>query len=112
MDTETAQNVFISSGFPLGRLISGSKSGYSRAHPTHTTVFNSNVVAWSLGKIWFGDLDLTTDGETLKIIARKIKEPLYVLYEMDARFGEENCPIEVLVGKAAWNTTQEIPGKE
>jgi len=112
MNNEQILEVFGEHGLYSGRMVSPSKSSYHRRNKTHVTVFNANVITWNGGKVWFGDLDLTVDGQTLKEIADKIKEPLYVLYEMDARFGEENRPIEVLVGKAMWDTTKEILGEE
>jgi len=34
------------------------------------------------------------------------------LWEWDARFGEENTPIDKLLKKAVWNTTDQPPTKE
>lgn len=77
-----------------GRLLSGSKSGYSQAHPNNKALFNANIVIESKGKIWYGDIDLTTESDKLIEIAKELNENLYVLYEMDCRFDAENWPIE------------------
>ena len=61
------------------------------------------------GKVWYGDLNLTLDWIVLKSIADSINAPLYVLWEMDARFGEEMKSITDLIEKAVWNTTEDKP---
>jgi hypothetical protein len=75
-----------------GRMISGSKSGYRNRFPDNRPVFNANVCVES-GKIWYGDLDLTLDGEKLQQLADELDEKVYVLYEMDARFENEESPL-------------------
>jgi len=75
----------------MGRMISGSKTFYREAHPTHVVVFNSNVCT-DRGKIWYGDIDITLTEERLKKLSLALKEKLYVLYEMDGRFENENSP--------------------
>ena len=85
-----------------GRIIAGSK----RAPEGQKCVWNSNVVIKSQGKVWFGDLNLTKEGNLLKKIAVSIGEPLYVLREMDCRFGTENDPVETVIAKAVWNTNE------
>jgi len=84
----------------MGRMISGSKSGYRERYPNNNVVFNANIVTESRGKIWYGDLDITCDEESLRSIATELKEPLYILREMDARFENENQTIEFYKGKA------------
>ena len=64
------------------------------------------------GKVWYGDLNLTEDYKTLKKIAESLNTDLYVLWEMDARFGEEMKPLNELLDKAVWNTTEDNPTKE
>lgn len=77
-----------------GRMISGSKSGYRERHPDNLAIFNANICV-EKSKIWFGDIDLTLSADDLKSIAAETGETLYVLYEMDARFeNEENPKIE------------------
>lgn len=75
-------------GWP-GRMISGSKSGYRRVYPENFVIFNANLCTQK-EKIWYGDLDLTKDKDILSEIAKELNETLYVLYEMDARFENEN----------------------
>jgi len=82
-------------GYP-GRMISGSKSGYRDRHPDNFAIFNSNICTES-GKVWFGDIDLTLQKEALCELAKAHNETIYVLYEMDARFENEETP---LLGKA------------
>ena len=77
--------------FIVGRCL-GSKSGYVARHPGHDVVFNANLVTKGRGKVWHGDIDLTTDGEALKRFAARLGEAVYVLYEMDGRFGNEEDP--------------------
>jgi hypothetical protein len=85
---KTAQSIL---GYP-GRMMSASKSGYNKNYPANVAVFNSNVVTEKLGKIWFGDIDLTLDGDKLKALAETLGEKVYVLREMAARFENENSP--------------------
>lgn len=85
---EKAQSLL---GYP-GRMVSGSKSGFSRIYPAHVPVFNGNLCTKSLGKIWYGDLDITMDEDKIKELSKILNEPIYVLYERDARFNHENNP--------------------
>ena len=98
--------VLESRGFNMGRMISASKSGYP---PHNFAIFNANIITLSEGKIWYGDLDLTEDGEKLKDIAAETGETLFVLREPDARFGKENDTPKVLAARAVWDITQDIP---
>ena len=72
-----------------GRMISGSKI----APKGHVCVFNANLCTKSGGKFWFGDIDLTDDGEKLKALAAEKGEDIYVLRERDARFTNEAKPL-------------------
>lgn len=92
--------LFASHGFVMGRMISGSKSGYRDRYPDHFVIFNANIVTESRGKVWFGDLDLDLDVFKLMEVAKDLKEPLYILYEMDARFENENAPFEFYKNRA------------
>jgi hypothetical protein len=71
-----------------GRMISGNKTGPKG----HVCVFNANVCIKSKGKIWFGDLDLTSDLPDLQQLAAELGETVYVLREKDARFQNESNP--------------------
>lgn len=92
--------LFADHGFIMGRMISGSKSGYMERNPGNKVVFNANIVIKSRGKVWYGDLDLTKDLEDLRFVAFDLKEPLYVLREMDARFENENQSFKYYESKA------------
>jgi len=82
--------IFEKHGLYSGRMISGTKSGPEG----HICVFNSNVVVENGGKIWYGDLDVTAEFDTLKEIADEIGQDLYILREHDARFDNENAGIK------------------
>jgi hypothetical protein len=64
------------------------------------------------GKVWYGDLNLTEDYLVLREISECLNTTLYVLWESDGRFGEENKPIDELIKKAVWNTDEPNPTKE
>lgn len=74
-----------------GRLVSGSKSSYRMNHPDNFVIFNSNICT-KIGKIWCGDIDLTKSKQDLLDIAEATGEELYVLFEMDGRFENEDSP--------------------
>ena len=77
-------------GLP-GKMIGASKSGYKEMYPDHIVVFNSNVFMGK-SKLWFGDIDITDSINDLKELALSVGEKIYVLFEMDGRFGNENNP--------------------
>lgn len=104
--------LFNNYGLIIGRMISGSKSGYRKMYPDHDIVFNANVIIKSRGKVWHGDLDLNFDREKLQNVANELLEPLYILYEMDARFGNENDSIETLISKAKFKIENKIKTKK
>ena len=109
---EGIQQHFESHGLILARMIGGSKSIYRKEYPKDLAIFNANVFMKDVGKVWYGDLNLTEDYVTLKSIAESLDTTLYVLWEMDGRFGEEKKPIDELIKKAAWNTDEDIPTKD
>jgi hypothetical protein len=78
-------------GLP-GKMVGASKSGYREMYPDHLVIFNSNVVVGN-SKLWFGDLDITDSIQDLKELASSIGEKIYVLLEMDGRFGNEHNPL-------------------
>jgi len=88
----------------VGRMI----SSYKKSPKGCTCVWNGNIVTRTYGKIWYGDLNLTKEGDILKEIANCIGEPLYILRESDCRFGSENDPIDTIIGRSIWNTTQNL----
>lgn len=74
-----------------GGMICGSKSGYGQMYPKNVAIFNANVVT-AKGKVWYGDFDLTLSEEKLVELAKKSGETIYLLYESDARFENEDSP--------------------
>jgi hypothetical protein len=79
-----------------GRMISGSKSGYRRYYPDNLVVFNSYMVVVTktgASKVWFGDVDITLDREKLKQVAKELDATVFIIYEMDGRFENENSPV-------------------
>ena len=109
---EEIQQHFESHGFNIARMIGGSKSIYRKEYPKDLAIFNANVFMKDVGKVWYGDLNLTQDYMILKSIAESLDTTLYVLWEMDARFGEEKKPIDELIKKAVWNTDEVKPTKD
>jgi len=81
---------FVNEGLDLGRMISYSKSGYMERNPKSEVYFNCNVFVLGEGKIWYGDLDVTKERESLEKIASEMGKDLYILREMDGRFENEN----------------------
>jgi hypothetical protein len=89
----------------MGRMISGGKQSPKGCR----CVWNANLVSPTQGKVWYGDLNLTREGDKLKMVSIAAGETLYVLREMDCRFEHENDPIEVLIENAVWNTNLPVP---
>ncbi len=106
------QKIFEAHNFFGGRMIGGSKSFYRKEHEGDLIVFNANVVMPLFGKVWYGDLNLTEDYLVLREIAECLDTTLHVLWEMDARFGEEMKPLNELLDKAVWNTSEDKPTLE
>jgi hypothetical protein len=94
------EQVFKNHKLYCGQMISGSK----QSPKGHVCVWNANIITRKLGKIWYGDLDLTKSESVLKEIALEIGEPIYVLREMDCRFGTERDSVEILISKAVWSS--------
>ena len=112
MIVEGIQQYFESYSLYVARMIGGSKMGYRTEHPDDLIVFNANVLIPDYGKVWYGDLNLTQDYILLKSIAESLDTTLYILWEMDARFGEEKKPIDELIKKSVWNTDEIKPTKD
>ena len=112
MIVEGIQQYFESHSLYVARMIGGSKMGYRTEHPDDLIVFNANVLIPDYGKVWYGDLNLTQDYILLKSIAESLDTTLYILWEMDARFGEEKKPIDELIKKSVWNTDEIKPTKD
>ena len=112
MSVKEVQMHFEAFGLYDARMIGGSKTGYTQDHSDDLIVFNANVLMPEHGKVWYGDLNLTEDYLVLKEIAETLNTDLYVLWESDARFGEENKPFDELIKKSVWNTTDDKPTKD
>jgi hypothetical protein len=97
------RDLFLLEGLNFGRMLSGSKSRYREANPHNEVYFNANVFTRN-EKIWFGDIDVTIDGEKLERIAEAIGEKLYVLREMDGRFENESISEIEIMQKAVFTT--------
>jgi hypothetical protein len=106
------QKIFEAHNFFYGRMIGGSKSHYHQEHPLDLIVFNANVVIPEYGKVWYGDVSITIDGDTLKEIAECLDTTLYVCDEMSARFGNENRPVKELISDSIWNTDEPVMNLE
>ena len=74
-----------------GKMISQSKSGYREKNPETLAIFNANICTKD-GKIWWGDLDVTKEQNSIGDLAHILGEDLYVLYELDGRFEYEGKP--------------------
>ena len=109
---QEVQQFFEAHNFFDGRMLGGSKMFYREEHPDDLIVFNANVLMPGYGKIWYGDLNLTEDYLVLREIAQNLNTDLYVLWEMDGRFGEENKPFDELIDKAVWNTNEDNPTRD
>jgi len=88
--------IFQQYGLYMGRLVSSSKSSYFGKHPDNVIVFNGNILTKKSGKVWYGDIDITVSFDKLKDIANQLGEDLYILRELDARFGKENKSLKAL----------------
>lgn len=96
--TEIEELIMFKLGFN-GRMLSPSKSGYINNHPDGKPIFNANIIV-NGDKVWYGDVDLVEDSVVLQDLTNMIGENLYILREMDARFGAENNPKGILEEKA------------
>lgn len=73
----------------MGRMLSGSKSGYSDRYPKNKVFFNGNMYDSKGEKIWYGDMDLTSERKKLEEIAKELGEPIYVTREQPFRWDEQ-----------------------
>ena len=106
------QKYFDAYEFYDARILAGEKWAYTSEHEDDLIIYNANVLMKDIGKVWYGDLNLTEDYLVLKDIAKSLNTTLYVLWEMDGRFGKENRPIDELIEKAVWNTDELKPTKK
>ena len=76
----------------LSMMISGSKTGYHKMKPKNLPVFNSNIII-NGEKVWYGDIDLSLSKVKLQTIAVNENVDIYVIYEHDGRFENEDKPL-------------------
>src|SRR3990167_1955675 len=81
-----------------GRMLSGSKSGYSAMHPKSKVFFNGNIYDAFGNKLWYGDVDITLDETKLKALAKELNEHIFVTAEHPFRW--ENPTPEKQIGRA------------
>jgi hypothetical protein len=74
---DKALHVMKAHGFALSRMLAFSKSTYVSRHPNNQAIFNANVVT-TIGKIWWGDLDLTDDSKKLQQVANTLDCNIYI----------------------------------
>ena len=106
------QKYFDAYEFYDARILAGEKWAYTSEHEDDLIIYNANVLMKDIGKVWYGDLNLTKDYLVLREIAEKLNTELYILWETDGRFGEEMKPLNELFDKAVWNTSEDNPTKE
>lgn len=69
-----------------GRMLSASKSMYRDKFPDHKIYFNACLFDKDLKQIWYGDIDLDIDKESLQMLANYLKEPIYLTIEQPFRW--------------------------
>ena len=107
MDKEDRMNkVFSDNKLNYGRMISYSKSSYLSANPDNLVMFNANIYS-DEGRVWWGDIDVTKDKDTLTKISKELGETLYVLSEYDSYKIENENDEGILNYKSfsIWNTS-------
>jgi hypothetical protein len=100
------REIFITEGLNEGRMVCGSKSLYREMFPDNEVYFNANIFVLGEGKIWYGDLDVTNDIEALKNVASRIGKDLYILREMDGRFGNESLDDSEIIRRSTCKITK------
>jgi hypothetical protein len=87
-------------GFNLGRLVAYNKAAYAARNPDHLIIFNASIFTLQSGKVWFGDLNINIDLNKLQRVADELKEELFILNEVDARFNGEKVATSIVIKKA------------
>lgn len=100
------REIFKNYNLYFGRIISNSKSGYREKYPDNEVYFNSNIFVLGEGKVWWGDLDVTLDRESLECIARDLGKDLFILREMDGRFENENLKDSEIISRSVCKITK------
>ena len=100
------ESIFENEKLLSGRMISHSKSGYMDRFPNNEVYFNANIFVLGEGKIWYGDIDITKEKEQLENVAREIGKDLFILREMDGRFGSEELSDSEIITKAVYKISK------
>ena len=100
------ESIFENEKLFSGRMLSFSKSGYRDQFPDNDVYFNANIFVLGEGKIWYGDIDVTKEKEQLENVAREIGKDLYILREMDGRFGNEELKDSEIITRAMCKITK------
>jgi hypothetical protein len=100
------ESIFENEKLFSGRMLSFSKSGYRDRFPDNEVYFNANIFVLGEGKIWYGDIDVTKEKEQLENVAREIGKDLYILREMDGRFGNEELKDSEIITRAMCKITK------
>jgi len=100
------ESIFENEKLLSGRIISFSKSEYREEFPDNEIYFNANIFVLGEGKIWYGDIDVTKEKEQLENVAREIGKDLYILREMDGRFGNEELKDSEIITRAMCKITK------
>jgi len=82
----------------------GSKSLYRKNNKWNTVIFNSSIFVKEKNdfiNIWFGDIDISLEGDKLKKISKLISKELYVCYE--------GLSPKNMKEKYTWNTSKKVP---
>ena len=99
-EKDIIMQTFLDNGLNCARLIGYSKSRYRSDHPNDEVYFNANIFTEKHGKVWWGDLNLTSDRKLLEKVACELNEDLYMIREHDGRFNNEELDIEQMKEKA------------
>ena len=100
------ESIFEKEKLLSGRMLSYSKSVYRNKFPDNEVYFNANIFVLGEGKIWYGDIDVTKEKEQLENVAREIGKDLYILREMDGRFGNEELKDSEIITRAMCKITK------
>jgi len=92
-----------------GKMLSGSKSSYSKSHPKSIVYFNGNIYDSVGSKLWYGDIDVTKDAKNLKRLAAELKESIYITAEQPFRWEEQTKEsLEAACAETAYARAQRI----
>lgn len=104
------KELFKNESLQEGRLVSHSKSYYRNKYPYNHVYFNANIFVKENNKsvkIWWGDIDISLEGDKLKNIAKQLNKTLFILSEHDGRWGNEDTVF--IEDKKVWTTDDETP---